>query len=96
MASGPEHYQKAERLAEQADEWMDADTGWKANLSSDERITRRRADLEAAQVHATLALAAAAALNDHSDEGGMPLEDYDAWADTVSLRRRRHKGGDPG
>ncbi|GHA01228.1 hypothetical protein ACFOOM_12315 [Streptomyces echinoruber] len=62
MATGPEHYREAERLAEQADSWMDADIGWKAHLPTEERIARRRADLDAAQVHATLALAAATAL----------------------------------
>lgn len=58
--TGAEHYREAERLIRAADEWMDADFGWKAHLSSDERIARRTADLAAAQVHATLALAAAA------------------------------------
>lgn len=57
--TGPEHYREAERLLRTADEWMDADFGWKAHLSPDERIARRTADLAAAHVHATLALAAA-------------------------------------
>ncbi|MGW1498953.1 hypothetical protein ACWCQW_10335 [Streptomyces mirabilis] len=57
MATGPEHYIEAERLEQQADTWMDADTGWKARLSTAERLAYRMADLAAAQVHATLALA---------------------------------------
>lgn len=57
--TGPEHYRVAERLIADADAWMDADSGWMADLSGEERIARRVADLAAAQVHATLALAAA-------------------------------------
>jgi hypothetical protein len=87
--TGPEHYREAERLTEQASTWANADTGWKAHLSSEERIAYRMADLAEAQVHATLALAAATALNDHSaDEGGMPLADYDEWVKTASHWKR--------
>lgn len=53
--TGPEHYREAERLAKQADTWENADTGWKGQLSVEERIARRMTDLAAAQVHATLA-----------------------------------------
>jgi hypothetical protein len=60
--TGPEHYREAERLIEQADTWMDADHGWRGELSTEERLSRRAADLAAAQVHATLALAASNAL----------------------------------
>ena len=34
---------------------MDADEGWKAGIPAAERIMRRSCDLQAAQVHATLA-----------------------------------------
>lgn len=54
--TGPEHYREAERLAAQAGTWMR-----KAHLPGGERIALRRADLAAAQVHATLALVAATA-----------------------------------
>jgi hypothetical protein len=57
--NGPDHYAEAERLAEQAETWLDAELGWKAALSTDMRIARRDSDNAAAQVHATLALAAA-------------------------------------
>ncbi|MET9952365.1 hypothetical protein ABZ135_12560 [Streptomyces sp. NPDC006339] len=50
-----EHHARAEELLARADTWMDADTGWKARLSTDERLAHRSADLTAAQVHATLA-----------------------------------------
>lgn len=59
--SKPEHYALAEQLLAQADTWMDADTGWKANLSTAERLAHRAADLATAQVHATLALVPARA-----------------------------------
>lgn len=82
--TGPEHYRIAEHtmaaardLIDQADEWMDADSGWKAQLSSEERLQRRSADLASAQVlatlahtHATLAVAAATAELDGYGEGG--------------------------
>ncbi|WP_432116609.1 hypothetical protein [Streptomyces sp. S1] len=56
--AGPEHIREAERLTKQAEEWMDADTGWKARLSTAERLAHRQADLATAQVHALLALVA--------------------------------------
>jgi len=94
MATGPQHYRQAERLAEQADAWMNADTGWKAHLSTDERIARRNADLLAGLLHAVLADAAATALNDHShSEGGMPLEDYDAWVKAAGVWQPKPQGG---
>jgi hypothetical protein len=86
MATGPEHYRKAEELISTADEWMDADLGWKAHLSAQERIDRRSADLAAAQVHATLALAAATALNDYGTDGMRP-KDYNAWHAVASEDR---------
>ena len=62
--TGPEHYREAERLLNIAtnDHWS--------------RVARTEA-VPLAQVHATLALAAANAMNDA--EGGMSSEDYNAW-----------------
>lgn len=57
--TGPEHFREAERLQAEASKWANADRGWMASMSTDERIARRMADLADAQVHATLALAAA-------------------------------------
>lgn len=85
MATGPEHYREAERLTQQAGEWMDADTGWKAHMSGEERIARRAADLAEAQVHATLALAAATALN-RPDGEGMVRDDYREWMRAASVQ----------
>ncbi len=76
--TGPEHYREAERLAAQADEWMDADRGWKAHLSTEERLAFRTADLAAAQVYATLALAAAMALVDETPRSDS-FSEYRAW-----------------
>ena len=53
--SETDHFREAERFAASAEEWMDADTGWKTGMSTGERIARRANDLQAAQVHATLA-----------------------------------------
>ena len=63
--TGPEHYRAAERLADQANHFTygdGADPVVGAALAAE------------AQVHATLALAAATALND--DEGGMTERDH--------------------
>lgn len=59
--TGPEHYLTAEREIEAAEAVMNADYGWIASLSSEERMQRRMAYLACAQVHATLAAAAATA-----------------------------------
>ncbi len=59
--TGPEHYREAEQLAGEAAAVMDADWGIYAGMSVQERIERHTAGLLAAQVHATLALAAATA-----------------------------------
>jgi hypothetical protein len=88
MATGPEHYAEAEKLLKQADSWENADTGWKAHMSGEERIARRTADLAAALVHAQLANAAATALNDADPNGGgMPEDDYGAWRKVAGLPR---------
>jgi hypothetical protein len=80
MATGPEHYREAERLLERAETWENADTGWKAHLSSEERIARRTADIGTATAHALLAQAAATALSDtHPNGEGMPERDFKEW-----------------
>jgi hypothetical protein len=79
MATGPEHFKAAERLTDSAGAWMDADHGWKGSLSGVERVARRAGDLAEAQVHATLALAAATALTVVSPDGSYYPLDEDAW-----------------
>ncbi|MFJ4785073.1 hypothetical protein [Streptomyces sp. NPDC088794] len=61
--NGPQHYLEAERLTEVAK------TG---------TAEQRTACLAAAQVHATLAEAAATALG-RTHTGSMPAADYEAW-----------------
>lgn len=79
--NGPEHYLEAEALLASADQNF---------LRGDDPSSA----LAAAQVHATLALAAATALNDNSaDEGGMPLEDYRAWAEAAGVWKPKKKAG---
>ena len=73
MATGPEHYAQAETLTGLAGTVMDADHGWMASLGTGERLQLRTAYLAEAQVHATLALAAAA----------VDLDDGDIWAAVI-------------
>lgn len=81
MPTGPEHYDQAEKLLEESATAL--------HPSDADRI------IAEAQVHATLALAAATALNDHSHaEGGMRIEDYDAWHQVASAWQPKQKGGD--
>lgn len=49
--------ERVSALLDEADYWLDADTGWKGKLSGAERLARRNSDLAAAQVNATLAVA---------------------------------------
>ncbi|WP_030247952.1 hypothetical protein [Streptomyces sp. NRRL S-455] len=87
MATGPENYRAAERLVDQSRTWENADTGWKAHLSGEERLARRMADLTEALVLAQLADAAATALNDNDPNGeGMPGEDYREWKAAASVK----------
>jgi hypothetical protein len=77
--TGPEHYLTAERLLSAArGPQGKADEEW--------------ATLLAAQVHATLALAAAAALNDSNQ--GMPVRDYGIWHVTAGVKGPREDDDD--
>ena len=89
---GPEHYREAERLAIQAESW-----GWRATLSTDERIVARAGDLVAAQVHATLALAAATALSAGTSYHAVQA-DMTEWrhaAGNQTAAERDQMGGQP-
>ncbi|MEU1309432.1 hypothetical protein ABZ419_11130 [Streptomyces cinnamoneus] len=92
--TGLEHYRRAEQLAAQADGWMDADRGWKAHLPAQERIAFRTADLAAAQVHATLALAAATALVDETPRSDC-FANYGAWQNVAGHTPNDRKDGCP-
>ncbi len=82
--TGPDHYRLAEELTEQANVVMDADYGWMGGLSGEERLLRRGACLAEAQVHATLALAAATALGHEGSDGTQPVKDRAAWFDVAA------------
>ncbi|MEU8040951.1 hypothetical protein [Streptosporangium sp. NPDC049078] len=84
--NGPDHYREGERLAEQAERLFEEFVA-----AHDEdgdtpgvHLIRRQAKhcQEMGVLHATLALAAATALNDainDSGDGGLPREDWVAW-----------------
>lgn len=72
--NGPEHYVEAERLLAVVDNGQAADT----DLATSELLAM-------AQVNATLALAAATALQDHP-EIGIYTHDRDAWHDAAGVR----------
>ena len=59
--TGPEHYRVAEKLTENAGAVMDYEHGMYASMDPGERLKRQASILAAAQVHATLAFAAATA-----------------------------------
>lgn len=67
--TGPEHYAEAEALAAKI---ADGAVDWEPIAAL-------------AQVHATLALAAATAMNDA--DGGMVPTDWNAWAKVASTRK---------
>ncbi|MGI5485189.1 hypothetical protein [Microtetraspora malaysiensis] len=95
--TGPEHYREGERSAQQAEvlfgEYVTAhdEDGNTPNVE----LIRRQAEhcREMGVLHATLALAAATALNDHehaADDGvsvgGMPIGDYKAWREAAGVQ----------
>jgi len=71
--TGPEHYREAEKLLAHADVAIDEGYSDRAGLMHAE-----------AQVHATLALAAATALNDGN--GGLPAADFATWKDAAATK----------
>lgn len=70
--TGPEHYHAAEKCMELVDD----------------DSSQSLALLAEAQVHATLALAAATALNSPHPEGGFTIPDHDAWMAAASAYKR--------
>ena len=70
--TGPEHYREAERLAAESYH----EDRWE---SADKLLAR-------AQIHATLALAAATAMNGVTCGEGLPVWDADAWQDTAGTQ----------
>jgi hypothetical protein len=88
MATGPEHYTRAEQLLAIA---AIADPPQSAYDGDPELL------IAAAAVHAALANAAATALAQHNTEFGSPLADKDAWYRAASEgpgERARRKAAD--
>lgn len=84
MATGPEHYTRAEQLLREVRDGRAEGTDVASILT-------------AAHVHAALAQAAAAALNDNAtDAGGLPQEDFTAWAKAASDWKPTPKKDDAG
>jgi hypothetical protein len=79
--TGPEHYRAAEQLQQHARAVMDATQGPLGLLSPEERARLQAADLADAQIHATLALAAAIGLS-----ASLPQLDGMAWRDAAATR----------
>ena len=77
MATGPDHYRKAEDLVDLAQFGGD-----------DIDLTERRNMIAGAQVHATLALAAATALGREGSDGTQPSMDRAAWFDVAAECRK--------
>ncbi|MGI8333416.1 hypothetical protein ACRYCC_25985 [Actinomadura scrupuli] len=78
--NGPEHYLTAERLADQANHYIYGD--------GSDPVTGAALAAEA-QVHATLALAAATAL---ATTGDMPIPDCDSWTRVAGVHRDEPTG----
>lgn len=77
--TGPEHYARAEQLLREVRDGHQEGTDVAAILA-------------AAQAHASLAQAAATALNDNAaDAGGLPLEDFTAWAEAAGVWKPKAK-----
>ncbi|MFI7449589.1 hypothetical protein ACIBQX_18980 [Nonomuraea sp. NPDC049714] len=72
--TGPEHYQRAENLLRDL-------TKAECSMSGRTDQVAMERTLAKAQVHATLALAAATALNDYPE--GAPIADIRAWRATA-------------
>ena len=75
--TGPEHYREAERLMKRADRIMDG-------FPSEEYAQT----IAVAQVHATLALAAATALGREGEGRTQPGKDKAAWFDVAAECRK--------
>jgi hypothetical protein len=78
--TGPEHYQEAERLLAGAQNVME--------IAPIDGLTRREC-AELAQVHATLALAAATALPTTITKPSIPTAEMDSWRDVARSRGER-------
>jgi hypothetical protein len=84
--NGPEHYREAEALARTALNWTGGD--WGKDMTPAARLARKDSDVAMAQVHATLALAAATALGREGEGRTQPSKDKAAWFDAAAECRK--------
>lgn len=77
--TGPEHYREAERLLRLATKQPAGDGPHEDKSPTDVTFVEDADILAAAQVHATLALAAATGL-----AGDLPINDCEAWRDVAA------------
>ena len=80
--TGPDHYREAERLIGEAHENQ-------FNQGSGDPVTPEL--LSEAQVHATLAAAAATALGREGGDGTQPSKDRAAWFDAAAECRKQEQ-----
>lgn len=86
--TGPDHYREAERLLVHTASSV-RDRFGQGNTTDGVECARQQ--LAEAQVHATLALAAATALND--DDIGTPPRDWEEWLAAASSRQDPKENG---
>ncbi|MFI9079173.1 hypothetical protein ACIGW8_22335 [Streptomyces sioyaensis] len=90
MTTGPEHYREAERLAGRAHHFTYGDGA--------DPVTGAALAAEA-QVHATLALAAATAMGapiDGEPDSGLPQREAEAWYEVAGTKPQPKGGADRG
>jgi hypothetical protein len=90
--TGPEHYREAERLLEEYGQLLE-EFGQEFEVPVEDRestIAYLSAAMARAQVHATLALAAATALADYLNSS-MTEGDYLAWYQAASAQPEHHR-----
>ncbi|WP_367128281.1 hypothetical protein [Saccharothrix sp. HUAS TT1] len=84
MATGPEHYQAAEKLLASCQLQAPGDRNAETYPEREDGVDSIGNALKAARVHATLALAAATAMG--SDQ---PVEELAGWIEVAGVPRRR-------
>lgn len=89
MTTGPEHYTNAAALVSRGVAWTDDINATPDELTTDQRIALRQAENAAAQVKATLALAAALALSQPSSKSpqGYDTPDRAEWRRVAGASR---------
>ena len=87
--TGPEHYREAERLISEAKDFQANAASYNSDRLTHNSIAAEQ-NVALAQVHATLALAAATALVDYRDSN-MTEGDQRAWYDAASAQPEHYR-----